>query len=482
MMTKFTKIVATISDLRCDIPFLKSVVDEGVNVIRLNSAHMSREGFDKVIGNIRAVSRSVAVLMDTKGPEVRTTTCDEPLALTTGMHIDLVADPDIKTTMEQISVNYPGFIHDVPSGAHLLFDDGEIELVVLANEGDRLKCGVLNDGVLGARKSVNVPGVKINLPSLTERDRKTIEYCIENEVEFIAHSFVRSRQDVLDIQEILDKHNSPIKIIAKIENQEGVDNIDEIIEVAYGIMVARGDLGIEIPLEKIPAIQSMIIDKCVMNKKPVIVATQMLHTMISSPRPTRAEVSDVANAIVLRTDAVMLSGETAYGKYPVEAVRTMRRIISEAEAHRISRTGLKPDKSNMNVTSYLANQAVKSIEKLGVKAIITDSYTGATARNLSAYRGAAPIYAICYNERVTRELALSYGIWTIYQDKNSTRSKREYYIRALKALIKSGTIDPDDMVAYIGGSLNDRIGTTMLELNKANDAIEHYDETCGNGC
>ncbi len=286
-MNKFTKIVATISDLKCDIPFLKSLVDEGVNVIRLNSAHMSKEGFDKVISNIRSVSRSVAVLMDTKGPEIRTTTCDEPLLLTTGMHIDLVANPEIKTTLEQISVNYTGFVHDVPVGASILFDDGEIELVVLANEGDRLKCGVLNDGVLGARKSVNVPGVKINLPSLTERDRATIQYCIENDVEFIAHSFVRNREDVLAIQEILDQHNSPIKIIAKIENQEGVSNIDEIIDVAYGIMVARGDLGIEIPLEKIPAIQSMIIEKCVLQKTPVIVATQMLHSMISSPRPTR---------------------------------------------------------------------------------------------------------------------------------------------------------------------------------------------------
>ena len=472
-MNKFTKIVATISDLKCDIPFLKSLVDEGVNVIRLNSAHMSKEGFDKVINNIRSVSRSVAVLMDTKGPEIRTTTCDEPLLLTTGMHIDLVANPEIKTTLEQISVNYTGFVHDVPVGASILFDDGEIELVVLANEGDRLKCGVLNDGVLGARKSVNVPGVKINLPSLTERDRATIQYCIENDVEFIAHSFVRNRGDVLAIQEILDQHNSPIKIIAKIENQEGVSNIDEIIDVAYGIMVARGDLGIEIPLEKIPAIQSMIIEKCVLQKTPVIVATQMLHSMISSPRPTRAEVSDVANAIVLRTDAVMLSGETAYGKYPVEAVRTMRRIISEAETHRVYRARIKPDNTRMDVTAFLANQAVKSVEKLGVKAIITDSYSGRTARNLSAYRGSAPIYAICYNERVTRELALSYGIWTVYQERGS--SKRGYYIKALKSLMNDKHIEKDDMVAYIGGSLHDKLGTTMLELNRVKDAIDFFE-------
>ena len=268
-------------------------------------------------------------------------------------------------------------------------------------------------------------------------------------------------------------HNSPIKIIAKIENQEGVNNIDEIIDVAYGIMVARGDLGIEIPLEKIPAIQSMIIEKCVLRKTPVIVATQMLHSMISSPRPTRAEVSDVANAIVLRTDAVMLSGETAYGKYPIEAVRTMRRIISEAETHRVYRARFKPDNTRMDVTAFLANQAVKSVEKLGVKAIITDSHSGRTARNLSAYRGSAPIYAICYNERVTRELALSYGIWTVYQEKVS--SKRAYYIKALKSLMNGKHIDKDDMVAYIGGSLHDELGTTMLELNRVKDAIDFFD-------
>lgn len=472
-MNKFTKIVATISDLKCDVPFLKSLVEEGVNVVRLNSAHMSKEGFDKVIHNIRSISPSVAVLMDTKGPEIRTTTCDTPLSLTTGMHIDLIADPNIKTTSEQISVNYTGFIHDVPVGANILFDDGEIELVVLANEGDRLKCGVLNDGVLGARKSVNVPGVKINLPSLTEKDKATIQYCIENDVEFIAHSFVRNKQDVLAIQEILDKHHSPIKIIAKIENQEGVNNIDEIIDTAYGIMVARGDLGIEIPLEKIPAVQSMIIEKCVLKKKPVIVATQMLHSMISSPRPTRAEVSDVANAIVLRTDAVMLSGETAYGKYPIEAVRTMRRIIREAETHRIYRARIKPDTSHVDVTNFLANQAVKSVERLGVKAIITDSYSGRTARSLSAYRGSAPIYAICYNERVTRELSLSYGIWTMYQEK--VDGKRAYYIKALKSLLERHLVEEDDMVAYIGGSLHNRIGTTMLELNRVKDAIDFFE-------
>ncbi len=329
---KKTKIVATISDQRCDVDFLRQLIGAGVNVVRLNTAHMDAKGFERVIGNVREVSNKVGILMDTKGPEVRTTLSEEPIKLTTGMPIRIGSDPSVASTETKLNVSYAGFFDDITPGAKVLIDDGEIQLRVESKDFEtrELVCTALNDAVLGSRKSVNVPGLRINLPSLTERDRTNILYAIEHGVDFIAHSFVRNRQDVQDIQEILDEHDSKIRIIAKIENQEGVDHVDEILDVAYGVMVARGDLGIEVPYERIPAIQRMLIRKCIERKRPVIVATQMLHSMIKNPLPTRAEVTDVASAIYYRTDAVMLSGETAYGKYPVEAVRTMKRIIVEA--------------------------------------------------------------------------------------------------------------------------------------------------------
>ncbi len=471
---KKTKIVATISDLKCDEAFIKALVDEGVNVLRLNSAHMKDDGFDRVIANTKAISKQIAILVDTKGPEIRTTASDKPLMLKAGEKIKIVARPEDKTTEEAIAVNFSGFVADVPVGAHILIDDGLIDLLVEDKNDEALFCNIVNDGELGSRKTVNVPGVKIFLPSLSERDKKVIEYCVNHEVDFIAHSFVRDKHDILAIQEILDKHNSKIKIIAKIENQQGVDNIDEIIDVAYGVMVARGDLGIEIPQERIPSIQTHIINSCISKRKPVIVATQMLHSMINYPRPTRAEVSDVANAILQHSDAVMLSGETAYGKYPIEAVRTMTKIIEEAEASHYYHTDFKDvHDSNTNVTSYLAKQAVKSIRELGVKAIITDSYTGATARHLSAFRGKAPVYAICYNEEVSRLLALSYGIFPVYQKRIGSR--RDYYIRALKNLLRLKMIDNNDLISYIGGSLDESLGANSIEINTSIDAIKYYE-------
>ena len=321
-MSKQTKIVATVSDKRCDVEFVRDLFENGMNVVRMNSAHLDAEGFNKIITNVRAVSNTIAILMDTKGPEMRTTAIadDGRINFSTGDYVKMSGNPNQLTTKEHICISYPNFVKDLSVGSLVLIDDGEIEFKVIEKHDDFLLCIAENEGELGSRKSVNVPGVRINLPALTEKDRKNILYAIEHNIDFIAHSFVRNKQDVLDIQEILDAHNSSIKIIAKIENQEGVDNIDEILEVAYGVMIARGDLGIEVPQEKIPGIQRILIKKCVQAKKPVIVATQMLHSMIKNPRPTRAEVTDIANAIYYRTDALMLSGETAYGKYPVEAI------------------------------------------------------------------------------------------------------------------------------------------------------------------
>ena len=475
-MLKHTKIVATVSDQRCEVEFIRSLYKAGMNVVRLNSAHMVEEGFNRVVGNTRAVSNHIALLMDTKGPEIRTTKTAQPLELKTGDKIKVMGNPDGETTRECICLSYKNFVADMSVGGELLIDDGDLDLKVIEKHSDYLVCEVLNDATLGSRKSVNVPGVRISLPSLTEKDRTSILYCIKNNLDFIAHSFVRCKQDVLDIQRILDEHNSPIKIIAKIENQEGIDNIDEILEVAYGIMIARGDLGIEVPQEKIPGIQRVLIRKCVEAKKPVIVATQMLHSMINNPRPTRAEVTDIANAIYYRTDALMLSGETAYGKYPIEAVATMTKIAAEAEKTKLAANDIRvPIVGNdLDVTSFLAKQAVKASSKLHVKAIITDSFTGRTARYLAAFRGTSTVYAICYHERLTRELALSYGVWAVYQEES--KSEREYYFKALNELIKSGRITRSDMVAYLSGSFGEGGGTSFLEINNVGKVLDAGDK------
>ena len=474
-MTKSTKIVATISDKRCDVDFVRELYIEGMNVVRMNSAHLNKEGFTKIITNVRAVSKHIAILMDTKGPEVRTTVAEnDAIEIKSGDIVKITGNPDLVSTHECIAVNYPFFVRDLKIGDDVLFDDGEIDLKVQSKTDDYLLCVAQNEGTLGSRKSVNVPGVRINLPSLTERDKENILFAIEMDIDFIAHSFVRNKQDLTDIQAILDEHNSPIKIISKIENQEGVDNIDEILEHTYGVMIARGDLGIEVAQEKIPGIQRRLIRKCVKAKKPVIVATQMLHTMIKNPRPTRAEVTDIANAIYYRTDALMLSGETAYGKYPVEAVRTMASIAKEAEVTKMSENDIPIDISTNDLTSFLCNAAVESNKKLGTKAIITDTYSGRTARFLAAYRGPNPVLAICYHERSTRELALSYGVYPIY--KEGKGNTQQYFIESLQELIAKGWIEHEDSVCYLSGSFGEGFGTTFLEVNQVNKILESRDK------
>ena len=470
-MLKHTKIVATISDKRCDVPFLEELYEAGMNVVRLNSAHLDEEGFLKIINNVRQVSEQIALLVDTKGPEIRTTVTDSPIELSTGDLIKIVGDINSVSSKETIYISYANIADEMNVGDDILIDDGEVDLKVIEVNDDHLICKATNDGVVGSRKSVNIPGVRINLPAITERDKKFIALSVKHDVDFIAHSFVRSSDDVLAVQHILDELNSSIKIIAKIENQEGVDNADEILGVAYGIMIARGDLGIEVAQEKIPGIQRILIKQAIQHKKPVIVATQMLHSMIVNPRPTRAEITDIANAIYYRTDAVMLSGETAYGKYPVESVKTMARTAYEAELTKLAdndiRVPYNPE-DDREVTEFLAKQAVKSSNRLNVKAIVTDSHTGRTARVLAAFRGKSPIYAIATSKKLARELALSYGIWAEFQqgkgDGNTKESRRAYFTEAIKRLIDNKLIEPNDRVAYLGGSFGEVGGTTYLEI------------------
>ena len=477
MLLKQTKIVASISDRRCDVDFIKQLFEAGMNVVRMNTAHASREGFEALIANVRTVSNRIAILMDTKGPEVRTTANEEPIPYKIGEKVKIVGNPELETTRECIAVSYPNFVHDLNIGGTILIDDGDLELEVIDKTADYLLCEVKNEATLGSRKSVNVPGVRINLPSLTEKDRNNILYAIEKDIDFIAHSFVRNRQDVLDIRAILDAHNSDIKIIAKIENQEGVDNIDEILEVAGGVGGRRGCVwGIEVPQERIPGIQRVLIRKCILAKKPVIVATQMLHTMINNPRPTRAEVTDIANAIYYRTDALMLSGETAYGKYPVDAVKTMTKIAAQAEKDKLEENDIRIplDENSNDVTAFLAKQAVKATSKLKIRAIITDSYSGRTARNLAAFRGKYPVLAICYKEKTMRHLALSYGVEAIYMPELA--NGQEYYFAALRRLLKEGRLQPTDMVGYLSSG-KEGTQTSFLEINVVEDALKHAEDT-----
>ena len=469
---KQTKIVASISDRRCDQDFIRSLFEAGMNVVRMNTAHADEQGIKNIINNVRSVSRHIGILIDTKGPEVRTTGCDQPIAYKTGDVVKIFGRPEMDTTHDIINLSYADFAADVHEGCHILFDDGALDMLVIGINGPAVIAQVQNDGVLGSHKSVNVPGVHIALPTLTEKDRKNIKLAIDEDIDFIAHSFVRSAADVRAVQAILDAYNSDIKIISKIENQEGVDNIDEIIEASYGIMIARGDLGIEVPIERIPGIQRQIIRKCVRAKKPVIVATQMLHTMINNPRPTRAEVTDIANAIYYRTDALMLSGETASGKYPVEAVRTMAAIAEQAEKDKMRENDIEvPLSSNCDIREFMAHSAIEATEKLGVKGIITDASSGDTARNLAAFRGPNPVLAICYNDRLQRLLNLSYGVIPVYQKEHI--DPEELFHAAVRMLRQKGYVQDSDKIAYLSGNIGEGGGTKFLEINTVKEVMNN---------
>lgn len=469
---KKTKIVCSISDRRCEVDFLRKLFFAGMNVVRMNTAHATPDGIRTIIRNTREVSPHLALLIDTKGPEVRTTNVEHPITYKKGDVVKIFGRPEMDTTHDIINVSYIDFTKCVGKGAHILFDDGLLDMLVMEQVGPMLVAQVQNDGVLGAHKSVNVPGVHIDLPALTEKDKKNINLAIDEDIDFIAHSFVRSADDVMAVQKMLDERGSDIKIISKIENQEGVDNIDEIIDASYGIMIARGDLGIEVPLEQIPGIQRTIMHKCEQKKKPVIVATQMLHTMIDNPRPTRAEVTDIANAIYSRTDALMLSGETASGKYPLEAVQTMAAIAEQAEQDRMNSDDFDiPLSSTCSQREFLAHTAIESTRKLGVAGIIAASESGQTARDIAAFRGPTPVLAICYNnEKTMRWLNLSYGVIPIYQKKHL--SSLFLFVAALRMLLQKGYIKKDDKIAYLGGSIGGRGGATFLEINRVSQVFD----------
>ena len=464
MNRKKTKIICTVSDNNCDVDFLRSLYENGMDVVRLNSAHASIEGAQKVVDNVRAVSDKIAILIDTKGPEIRLTPMDSTagFVLKQGERISFMDSTEGLCSHAGLYTNCKSFVKDIPEGAHILIDDGSADLLVVEKQNDRLVCEAQNTAAIKGRKSINVPGVEIELPSLTDKDRMFINWAIDADIEFVAHSFVRSSKDLEEINEIIRSRDSHLKIISKIENQQGIDNLEEILNECYGVMIARGDLGVEIPAERIPHIQKLMIQKCRARKKPVIVATQMLHSMIDNPRPTRAEVTDVSNAIAQRADAIMLSGETAYGQYPVEAVRTMCRIAEESERYIDVSLDVNLEKVTKPIAAVLARSIVGATEEIPVKAIIFDTWTGRTGRYLAEFRPKVPIYAMCYNGFTMRELALTYDVYGYKFDITGT--KEGFVQNSIKILLEDGKIAKGDLVGFIGGSFNDVLGATYMEF------------------
>ena len=476
---KKTKIIATISDRNCTAELIEKLMHAGMDVVRINTAHVTMESAARIVKTVHGVNNAIPIMLDTKGPEIRVTGIDERYEDALTFHAgDTVRVRGTQTaepsTAEVIYLNTTSAIPSISVGDRLLISDGEIELRVIEKNGDELLCRFSGDATLRPRKSVNIPGVSIALPSVTERDRAFIEWATENVIDFIAHSFVRSADDVKAVQDILDSRSSKIKIISKIENQEGLDNLDDIIEASYGIMVARGDLGVELPAEAIPTAQRRIVESCIMAKRPVIIATQMLYSMIHAPRPTRAEVSDVASAIYERVDAVMLSEETAMGDYPVESVETMARIagrIEEDERHFVPMTDMNMVSVAHEITAQVARSAVRASTNLPVKYIVVDTLTGRTGRYLAAFRSRKTVVAVCYTLHAQRILALSYGVKPILRDK-SLDDRYHFLADAMEVIDETEQLHDDDLLVSVGGSFSPERGASYVEIACVGDIRE----------
>lgn len=468
-MKKLTKILATISDDRCEVEFLRQLYDAGVDAVRLNTAHQKPEETIKVVQNVRNVSNKIPIILDTKGPEIRTAKGVD-IVVKKGDMIKLKGSSDGYSQDNCLCVSYDDICRDLICGNRILIDDGDIELIVREKKCSYLLCEVQNNGIIKQNKSINLPGIRLNLPTLSKKDLEYIDFAIKHNIDFIAHSFVRNKEDISKIQNILDTHDSEIKIIAKIENQQGIDNIDEILDCVAGIMVARGDLAIEVPAEKIPVIQRNLVMKCMVKKKAVIIATQVLHSMIEHPRPTRAEITDIANAVFTGTDAIMLSGETAYGKYPIEAVEMMTKAIVEAEANSTHVHDHEVLEHDNKTSVFLSKTAVTAFEKLNTKAIITDTDTGKTARYLSAFRGPVPIYAQCYDKRVMRELGISFGVSADYIDVET--SKKDFIRFTLNNLLRIDEVSMADLIVVLAGNFGKKAGPSFVEISTVDNMLD----------
>lgn len=475
-MLRKAKIVCTIGPASESVDMLKKMIESGMNVARLNFSHGSHEEHAARIVNIRQAcketGKQVAILLDTKGPEIRTMDLTTDYVELVENNIITLTTEEVPGTVERVSITYKELPQDVEIGSTILIDDGLIGLTVEKIEGTEIICRIKNGGILKNKKGVNVPGVKIKLPGITEKDAADIEFGIRQNVDFIAASFVRKAADILEIREILERHNAKIDIIAKIENEEGVDNVDEILAVADGLMVARGDLGVEIPVEEVPMVQKQLIEKCNLLGKPVITATQMLDSMQRNPRPTRAEASDVANAIFDGTDAIMLSGETAAGKYPIESVETMNRIAVRAEQELNYREILNAQalRHQISITDAISQAVANSALDLDAAAILTATESGHTARMVAKYRPKAPIVAVTPHESVLRRLSLVNGVYPLIgQVAETTDEMLEISVRES---LNAGFVRHGDLVVITAGVPVRETGTTnLMKIHVIGDII-----------
>lgn len=461
-----TKIVCTIGPASESIDVLTELINNGMNVARLNFSHGTHQEHAQRIKNIRLAADSlganIAILLDTRGPEIRTGQLQaDKIMLSQGELITLTTEQIIGDA-QKISVTYADFSTDVQVGNAILIADGNIELKVTSIKDKEVFCQVVNGGELGSQKNLHVPGITINLPAVSEKDCADIKFAIENGLDFIAASFVRKATDIIDIRRILEEQGSQISLIAKIESHEGVKNIDEILKVANGIMVARGDLGVDIPTEEVPLVQKMIIEKCNRAGRPVITATQMLESMIQNPRPTRAEATDIANSIFDGTDAIMLSGETAAGKYPVEAVKMMAKIATRTEKalHYKEILGKKDILPAKTVTDAISHAVCTTALDLGARAIITSTSSGHTARMVSKYRPEARVIAVTTKIEVVRKLAIVWGVKPLLVKE--TRGTDEMIEEAIKVSLDAKYIKNGDLVVVTAGIPVGVAGTTNL--------------------
>ena len=466
---KKTKIVSTLGPASNDLDTIVKLIEAGANVFRFNFSHGDHE---EHLGRLNLVheaekktGKTVGILLDTKGAEIRTTVQkDGKIPFHIGDEVRISMDDSIEGTKEKIAVTYPGLYDDVHEGGHVLFDDGLIDMQIeKKDEANReLVCKVLNEGVLGSRKGVNAPGVSINLPGITEKDSSDIRFGLDHEINYIAASFVRKPQDILDIRELLEeKHMEHVQVFPKIESQEGIDNFDEILKVSDGLMIARGDMGVEIPPENVPLVQKSLIKKCNAAGKPVITATQMLDSMIENPRPTRAEASDVANAVFDGTDATMLSGESANGDYPVEAVATMARIDVKAEnALRQYKNFSINDFDKTDVTEAIGRAAAEAVENLGIKTIVAATESGYTAKMISKYRPDADILAVTFDDRTRRGLMVNWGVYPVVAEKPATTD--EMFKLATEEAKKAGLAKEGDLILIVAGVPVGEKGTTNI--------------------
>ena len=419
-----TKIVATMGPASSQKEMLISMIEAGLNVCRLNFSHGSQEVHQKTIDTIREINAAyktnVGILADLQGPKIRIGMVQEGgIQLVNGAQITITTTEQIGDN-EKIYITYDTFPNDVRQGEIILLDDGKLQLRVLStNNKDEVRCEVVHGGVLTSRKGVNLPNTKVSLPSLTEEDLSNLHFALKNDIEWIGLSFVRDANDIVELKHIIAQSGKPARVIAKIEKPEAIENIDEIISVTDGVMVARGDLGVEMPMEEVPVLQKMIAKKCRAAGKPVIVATQMLESMITTPRPTRAEVNDVANSVLDGADAVMLSGETSVGEFPLIVIETMQKIITNVEENAYPYNTNK--KLDTNSSQYLADavcgSAVYLAEKTNAIGIVSMTYSGYTAFEISSHRPKASTFIFTSNRNLLNALSLVWGVQAFYYDK-----------------------------------------------------------------